>query len=187
MRAFCSLSVLLDGAAPASRIRRAEPATHFVPAGFVGNVATIFGVPDSASTEARDGRRVYRIPPDGVLRTQFATTYGWSSPAFFCVAVAETVAVAIPYGPTGSIDDTPENRADSRVEVFAYRTGTTAAPVRGKPGSFSSDAPCSVKFASSFVGTRAQYLDHARHFDIAEYLEVNPVWCAEAAGVPRFD
>ena len=180
MRTAYGLAILLALSALAGCAERAEPATYLVPAGLVGEVYIIFGVTDGAAPETRDGRRIYRIPSDGVLRTQFAPTYGWSTPAFFYVGSTETDVVSIPRGPGSTIHDTPENRSNPQVEILAYVTGTTAAPIPGSPGSFSSDAPCSVKYASFFVGTRSQLLNHTHRLDISEYLKLNPVRCAPA-------
>jgi hypothetical protein len=78
-------------AAFAGCIERAEPASHFVPSGYVGEVYIIFGVPDGAPPETRDGRRIYRIPPSGILRTQFPPTYGWSKPLYFYGSPSEVL------------------------------------------------------------------------------------------------
>jgi len=180
VRTACGLAILLALFALPGCVERAEPATYLVPAGLVGEVYIIFGVPDGEAPETRDGRRIYRIPSDGVLRTQFGPTYGWSTPAFFYVGPTEQDLVAIPQGPGSTIHDTLENRSNPQAEILAYVTGTTAAPVPGSPGSFSSDAPCSVKYASFFVGTRSQLLDRTSRLDITEYLKGNPVRCAPA-------
>lgn len=159
---------------------RAEPATHIVPAGFVGEVLIVFGVPDGVAPEVRDGRRIYRIPETGILRTQFAPTYGWSEPQYFWASSSDAEATPIPQGPGSTIHDTPENRAHSVPEILHYIVGTTAAPVPDSPGSFSSESPCSVKYARFFVGTRSLFLDHVPQIDVSEYLERNPVECPSA-------
>lgn len=180
MRTEYGLPILLALSALPGCAERAERATCLLPAGLVGEVSIIFGVPDGAAPETRDGQRVYRIPSDGVLRTQFAPTYGLRTPAFFYVGSTETDVLSIPQGPGGTIHDTPENRSNPQVEILGYVTGTTAAEIPGSPGSFSSDAPCSVKYVSFFVGTRSQLLDHTHRFDISEYLKHNPVRCVPA-------
>jgi hypothetical protein len=59
-----------------SAVNRAEPELHRLPEGFAGPVVILFN--DSAGSPAEyDGkRRVYRIPPSGVLRTQFGRNAG---------------------------------------------------------------------------------------------------------------
>lgn len=172
--AIASLAALLGC------LERAEPATHILPAGFSGEVLIVFGVSDGAAPEVRDGRRIYRIPESGILRTQFAPTYGWSEPRYFWAASPDRDATPIPRGPGSTSHDTPENRSHTAPEILHYEVGTTAAPVPGSPGSFSSEAPCSVKYALFFVGTRAQYLDRVSRIDVSEYLKLNPVECSPA-------
>jgi len=168
-------------AAFAGCIERADPTSHFVPSGYIGEVFIIFGVPDGAPPATRDGRRIYEIPPSGILRTQFPPTYGWSKPLYFYGGPSTLDPVPIPMAPAGTIHDTPENRSNPNVEILGSVVGGTGAPVPGQPGAFSSNAPCAVKYASFFVGTRAQFLDFEQHLDIADYLNRNPVKCAPAA------
>ena len=173
--AFISTLVWLLCTVPGC-LEQAEPASHFIPAGFVGEVYIIFGVADGVAPEYRDGRRIYRISEDGILRTQFPPT-GWSRPSYSYISSDEAEASSIPQGPSGTIHDTAENRSSGQVEILRSIMGGRGAPVPGRPGSFSSNAPCSVKYASYFVGTRSQFLDHTSRFDISEYLDRKPVQC----------
>lgn len=62
---------------------RAEHEVHLLPEGFRGPVVIIFDQPAGAPEE-RDGRaRLYRVPPNGVLRTQLPFNDGWSAPDYF--------------------------------------------------------------------------------------------------------
>jgi hypothetical protein len=163
-------------------IERSEPTSYFIPSGHVGEVFVIFGVPDGTPPETLDGRRIYRIPPGGILRTQFPPTYGWSKPLYFYGSPSAAELVPIPTGPASTIHDTPENRSNLDVEeILGSVVGGIGAPAPGQPGTFSSNAPCAVKYASFFVGTRAQFLDSEHRLDIADYLKSNPVKCAPAA------
>ena len=56
--------------------RRREPALFLLPPGFVGNVVVVYDQSRGQPREYRDGRRVYRIPPAGVLFTQFGPNTG---------------------------------------------------------------------------------------------------------------
>jgi hypothetical protein len=64
---------------------RAEPEVHLLPAGYRGPVVIIFGQADGAALEREGRARVYRIPTDGVLRTQFDPNEGWRAPDYFYV------------------------------------------------------------------------------------------------------
>ena len=181
MRRAASTSVILYlVGALAGCIERAEPATYLIPSGYVGEIHIIFGVPDGTPPEMQDGRRIYRIPPAGILRTQFAPTYGWGKPLYFYVGPSDNELVGIPWGPAGTIHENRENRSNPIVEVLGKVVGGVGAPVPGIPGSSSSEAPCAVKYFSFFVGTRAQFLDNERHLEITEYLNRNPVKCDAA-------
>ena len=164
-----------------SCLDHAEPETYLIPRYYVGEVYVIFNVSDGAAPEVEGGRRVYRIPPSGILRTQFPPTYGLVDWSFAYVGPSRAELTPIPKGPSGTIHDTPVNRANTTIEIHQYETGVTGGPVPGKPGSFSSDAPCAVRYSRFFIGTRAQYLEHPRRIDIGEYLERNPIPCKHTA------
>ena len=60
--------------------RRREPALFLLPPGFVGNVVVVYDQPRGQPPEYRAARRVYRIPPGGVLFTQFGPNNGLGPP-----------------------------------------------------------------------------------------------------------
>ena len=56
---------------------RAEPDVHYIPKDFRGSVFIIFNRKDGNPKEYDEkGRRVYRIPESGILKTQFAPNFG---------------------------------------------------------------------------------------------------------------
>jgi len=176
---FVALLLLLG--ATDSCVDYAEPELFYIPMGYVGEVYIIFNVSDGVATELRNQRRIYRIPPSGTLRTQFQPTYGRVSWSFAYVDPSGENGTQIPISSISTIHDTPQNRADTTVEILRYETGSMAAAVPGKPGAFSSNAPCAVKYSRFFVGTKAQYLDYSQRIDLHEYLKRNPVPCESAA------
>jgi hypothetical protein len=64
---------------------RAESEVHLLPSGFRGPVIIVFRQADGAAPEREGRARLYRIPPDGVLRTQYEPNDGWSAPDYFYV------------------------------------------------------------------------------------------------------
>ena len=48
-----------------------ESETYLIPQGFTGRVNVIFSRKDGAPTKYENNRRVYEIPANGVLLTQF--------------------------------------------------------------------------------------------------------------------
>jgi hypothetical protein len=53
-----------------------QPETYLIPQGFTGRVNVIFSRRDGAPNKYENGRRVYEIPANGVLLTQFKDEYG---------------------------------------------------------------------------------------------------------------
>jgi hypothetical protein len=56
--------------------QKAEPETYLVPEGFTGKVNIIFNRKEGIEKKYEDGRRIYEIPNDGILLTQFTTNDG---------------------------------------------------------------------------------------------------------------
>jgi len=57
--------------------QNAEPETYIISEGFVGKVNIIFNRKEGASPKYEGGRRVYEIPRDGVLISQFKINDGF--------------------------------------------------------------------------------------------------------------
>ncbi len=171
---------LLLVAGACARDEQAEPEVFLIPSGYVGEVVVLFDVADGVAAEIQGGRRIYRIPPSGILRTQLPPAYGRATWSFAYVGASGDESIPIPRGPLGTIEDTPQNRAHSVVEIVRLQIGTTAKPRLNEPGQDRSDAPCSRKFYRLFVGTRAQYLDEPRTIDIDQHLEQNQAPCGPA-------
>ena len=53
-----------------------EPETYLIPQGFTGRVNVVFNREDGAPHKYENGRRVYQIPANGILLTQFKDEYG---------------------------------------------------------------------------------------------------------------
>jgi hypothetical protein len=62
---------------------RAQHEVHLIPAGFRGAVVVIFNDSAGAPEEYEGRSRLYRIPPSGVLRTQFGPNEGWGRPDYY--------------------------------------------------------------------------------------------------------
>jgi len=63
-----------------SCINQAEPETHLIPKGYKGYVIIIFDEKNGMPEKYENDSRVYEIPSDGVLRTQFKEQTGWIAP-----------------------------------------------------------------------------------------------------------
>lgn len=63
-----------------SCINREEPEKHLIPKGFTGPVIIIYDQKDGKPEKYEDDFRIYEIPADGVLRTQFKHPKGFIAP-----------------------------------------------------------------------------------------------------------
>jgi hypothetical protein len=64
---------------------RAQHEVHLIPADYRGPVIVIFNDSTGAAKEYEGRARLYRIPPSGILRTQFARNDGWARPDYYYV------------------------------------------------------------------------------------------------------
>lgn len=64
---------------------KAEDSVRLIPSGYTGPVLIIFNQSNGEKKEYEDGKRIYRIPKSGVLRTQFEPNYGITRHDFFYV------------------------------------------------------------------------------------------------------
>lgn len=69
-----------------SYLNQPEKETYLIPAGYRGNVLVIFNQPDGQKPEYQAKRRIYRIPPTGVLFTQLKDEQGIIDQDYFYVS-----------------------------------------------------------------------------------------------------
>lgn len=65
--------------------QKAEDTVRLIPEGYVGSVLITFNQEDGEPKEYEDGKRIYIIPENGVLKTQFGSNYGVQNHQFFYV------------------------------------------------------------------------------------------------------
>ena len=152
-----ALAVTLGGC----DVQLGQPEIHLIPAGYSGDVFIIHDAPDGARLEKSGLARVYRIPRSGILRSKSGMNHGaMPKPSCFYITAAGKRTRIEGYWPS-SIDDTPENRADSTVGIFFPRTGTYS----------SVDVPCAVVYEQYFVGTKGQLLSRSAGTDEARFQQ----------------
>ena len=64
---------------------QAEDTITLIPEDYVGPVLIIYNQDNGAKKEYEDGKRVYRIPENGILKTQFTENYGVQYNDYFYV------------------------------------------------------------------------------------------------------
>lgn len=67
-----------------------EPETYLIPDGFKGKVNIIFNQPNGSPVLYENGRRVYVIPSNGILLTQFKNEDGFVNHEYYYVGSAGT-------------------------------------------------------------------------------------------------
>lgn len=63
--------------------QQAEPETYLIPEGFAGKVNIIFNRKEGSPVKYKDKRRIYEIPADGILLTQFTTNDGFINRKYY--------------------------------------------------------------------------------------------------------
>ena len=150
-----------------------EREKFIMPEGYQGDVYVIHSV-ENGEPEKRAFRQViYRIPLDGILRTQVPLKHGWTWPTYYYEHPDGTQERILNDWPT-TVHRTPENLKNYKdFGVFFPRTGSM----------HNSFAKCSVEFEQFYVGTKAYLLSGFQQKDFRLYLQEHPVDCSERSAV----
>lgn len=65
--------------------QKTEYTVRLIPEGYTGPVVIFFNQKNGESKEYEDGKRIYKIPRNGVLKTKFEPNYGIQNHQFFYV------------------------------------------------------------------------------------------------------
>lgn len=65
--------------------KKGDDEIHLIPKGFTGTVAIIFGQADGIPQKWEKGKRVYEIPANGILKTQFSFNAGLISDKYYYI------------------------------------------------------------------------------------------------------
>jgi hypothetical protein len=116
-----------------------EDEVYILPKGFKGAVTIIMNREDGEEEKYENGKRVYEIPANGVLITQFGTNPGWHSPTeFFHKSGSELVEV--PYALFS------DNLDPEAVRVCCVSNGTA----------WKNEGDVKVEFIQLYVGTESE-------------------------------
>lgn len=112
-----------------------EPETYLIPQGFTGKVNIIFNQPTGKPAKYENGRRVYEVPSNGVLLTQFKDEEGIVNHEYYYVdSTGERTRLSI------FSDDEKEKATD----VGVFRDGTVG--IYGN-----SDDPKSLSYQEFYI------------------------------------
>ncbi len=101
--------------------QKAEDTIRLIPEGYEGSVLIIFNQNDGAPKEYEGDKRVYRIPENGVLRTQFEPNYGVQKHSFFYVS-SEGERTGIPFVMTQNDGIFDKNDGDDKTYAYLEQT-----------------------------------------------------------------
>jgi hypothetical protein len=137
---------------------------YLIPKGFTGAVVIIFDQRGAAPAETENGKQVYRIPLNGVLRTQVKPSYRIKGREYFYVDIDGSrsgIPVLLPAGLKDvgtTIDTIDKNRND--IYVFGEEMGSTA---RNQPNYrvFGSFIVSEAKNIEAALGSRDRVVSEA--------------------------
>jgi Family of unknown function (DUF6843) len=146
-----------------------EPESYIFPEGYIGAFYIIFNAIEGRPREEfRDGR-AYAIPKSGVLLTKLDFNPGWIDTDkikfFYRQKSGELREITDRW--SGSLADTPESRADTRVMIFGGEVGTFQESIYS----------CLVEHKAFYVGTKSDVLDMKNNFDISEIPDLEKIKC----------
>lgn len=102
--------------------QKTEDTVRLIPKGYKGSVLVIFNQENGEPKEYENGKRVYRIPENGVLKTQFEPNYGVQNHQFFYVN-KEGNRTEIPFVLVQNKEVLSEIKDDKKI-VYAYFENT---------------------------------------------------------------
>lgn len=110
---------------------KAEPEVHLIPDGYVGPVAIAFSREDGEPKKYEDGKRLYVIPTDGVLKTKLEPNDGTQHRWEFYYEKADGMRVSIP-----EWDVREESLDPNRIAIFSIHVVSAPNIKMKKPMSF---------------------------------------------------
>jgi hypothetical protein len=116
-----------------------EDQIFVLPKGYSGVVTVLFNREDGQPVKYEEGKRVYEIPQNGILKTQFTKNTGWHNPDKYF------------YTENGNIIDVPyvldyKELKSNNYQVCCFSTGKAGKNTSG----------ISVEFAQFYVGTKEE-------------------------------
>ena len=144
---------------------------YLIPQGYMGEIYVVHGVVDGEPEKRVFRESTYRIPRDGILRTQAPIIRGLTTTAYYYVRDDGTLE-RIRYAWYTTISRTPDNLAnDKDIGIFFPRVGKYHDDSQG----------CSVEYVEFYVGTKAYLLSKDQRLDMVRYLREHPVKCSDRA------
>lgn len=156
MKAIYKTFILIFVAVLQCSCQNRDSEVFILPENYSGYVVILFNQKDGQEPKYFEGKRLYEIPSNGILKTQFEAEYGYADKFdAFSKSVSEENRLK-----SGIID---ESLSDNKVSVCCYSTG--------KAYSRNNQA---IAYLKVFVGTKSQVKKITTEFeklDIADLVD----------------
>lgn len=137
-------------------VQSSEETVIVVPEDYTGYILIVYNQEKGATEEYKDKTRVYRIPSNGVLLSQFSSNPGWSGfPKFYKGSIES--GNEIPF--TVEIDDVPPDR----VSAFGGTTGGISRDLGGKE---------IVRYIKYYIGNQSQIRESIKELDNLDIIKL---------------
>ena len=117
-----------------------EKSIYVLPENFTGYVIVIYNQENGAEKKYADDKRVYEIPPIGILKTQFETDYGWAEfPEFYYqkIDADRKIPLVIEF----------EDYSEDKINATMLSTGKSYKNV---------DGTGAIEYSTFFIGVKSQ-------------------------------
>lgn len=128
-----------------------EPADFLIPKGYMGRVAVVFEQKQGEKPKYLNGRRIYEIPPNGILLTQFKAESGFVDYRYFLVDSNDSQTPLPIYVYEYNKDGTIKYLVRDREQVGIFGHGTTVA--NKEPGHNPTELVFNIPGLEFFVST----------------------------------
>lgn len=130
--------------------RHAEPEMYLIPKDFTGRATVVFNQKNGDSVKYENGRRVYKIPANGICLTQFKPTYGITDRQYFYVDSLGNRTLLPIYIEEHQSDGTIKWIVKDDNTVGIFLDGTTGQYADGEKAPFQEIAVSSLNTLDSF-------------------------------------
>ena len=135
---------------------KGEPEIFILPEGYTGCVLVIFNQKNGQPIEYSGSSRVYRIPPSGILMSQFSTNKGWKDlPRFYYKKINDQNEIPV----KADFEDLSSIETNATLSSFgkAYKN---------------IDGTGEVQFLESYVGTKEQIKKYSEKLSKSNIIDL---------------
>ncbi|WP_306352568.1 DUF6843 domain-containing protein [Flavobacterium sp. '19STA2R22 D10 B1'] len=130
-----------------------ENSVYILPENYKGYIIVVYNQKNGTPTLYENDKRIYRIPPSGILKTQFDADYGWSEfPEFYYEKISSNNKLPLKF-------DFKEVPNDSTV-CFGGTTGTVNKNLEGTE---------TIKFTNYYIGNKKEIENAIKAADSIDY------------------